>query len=256
MMNADDEPQSKTNLANNSLISEAFNLNTSLSGFQPMTVLPPTSNHFRPIHSRTPSSELKETLNTSKSSSSSPLKQSSPSLASQSILANNPSSYFDQKQTIKADNSNLLDSFKVASLPKEININQTQRTDIKPVLSSVLEKPVQVTSPPQIFTPIPTKPAHPILTTTNVVPHLASSASLDTNIQTMTAAGGTATTIGSTLVGATSNNVIQPPIPLPPLAQTSPIQTQHHVLPPPTGVSAPPPSLNSLAGSNPYSGIL
>lgn len=61
MMSPDDEPIQTPDKGQktNNLINEAFNLSASLSNFQPLTVLPPSSNHFQPIHSRTPSTDLK-----------------------------------------------------------------------------------------------------------------------------------------------------------------------------------------------------
>lgn len=62
MMSPDDEPQIQPskNIKNN-LINEAFNLNSNFTGLQPLTVLPPSSSHFKPItHSRTPSMEIKD----------------------------------------------------------------------------------------------------------------------------------------------------------------------------------------------------
>ena len=69
----------------NSLINEAFNLNTNFTNIQPLTVLPPSINHFQPIsHSRTPSMEVKDLVT---------LKPATNLFPGQ---AKTPSSYFDQ----------------------------------------------------------------------------------------------------------------------------------------------------------------
>lgn len=93
MMSADDDPQPlKTVPSKNNLINEAFNLNTNFAGIQPLTVLPPTTNHFQPIsHSRTPSMEIKDLKLTA-------LKPP-PTNPFQNTQSNTPNSFFDQPTT-------------------------------------------------------------------------------------------------------------------------------------------------------------
>lgn len=75
----------------NNLINEAFNLNSNLTGIQPLKVLPPSDNHFQPIsgHSRTPSVEIRDLkLNA--------LKPPPVNLFQGNTQSKTPNSFFDQ----------------------------------------------------------------------------------------------------------------------------------------------------------------
>jgi len=105
-------------------------LSASFSASNTLTVLPPTSNHFQPIHSRTPSAEIKPP----------PLPPS---------LLSNPSSFFDQQiinttttTTSNNNNTNIMQAFQQPLL------NNTEI--MKPVEAASLFAPVIPTKQPQV----------------------------------------------------------------------------------------------------------
>jgi len=119
----------------NILINEAFSL-SSLSNFQQLTVLPPTANHFQPIHSRTPSTEIKEVPKIFDT------KQSNVSLNNINNMSDNllsAGSFFDQP--VKPFNS----------LAPSLANTAFNPVETKPAEANML-------SSSSLFTPVPSKP--------------------------------------------------------------------------------------------------
>ena len=120
-------------------------------------VLPPSSNHFQPIHSRTPSAEVKDiSANMFKLPPQIPLTQNFPNLTPTNLSNNSAASFFDQK-----NGSSLTNIF---APPNTATVQQNTNN-----LSA--ENKIQNVSLPTlpIHAPIPTKPPSqfPGLTTSN-----------------------------------------------------------------------------------------
>jgi hypothetical protein len=165
MMSAVDEPQLvgnntesnqgglSTNPTNaNSLINDAFNINSNSQTL----IMPPSSNHFQPIHSRTPSSDA-----AAATVSNIFTKQASlpPNLQTLSINKSPSSaSFFEQKQI--APPIMLKKDFNNPSLikpPQHIHVSPPNLIPIPQSSSALLQNPLGP-SPPQLHTPIPTRP--------------------------------------------------------------------------------------------------
>lgn len=99
-----------------------------MPNFQPLTVLPPSSNHFQPIHSRTPSTDLKP---------NDPKKQTE----SANLSPFNPSLFFEQANKSFSPSTQT----GAASQPTDVNAISSLFT---PVPSKALNSfPIQTNSP-------------------------------------------------------------------------------------------------------------
>jgi hypothetical protein len=206
-------PSSNTN----NLINEAFNLNNNNLAVQPLVVLPPTTqNIFQSSHCRTPSTEIKKTLEITAAALSSPFnKSSSNSPSTQTLFSNANLTNSNSSQNLSSffDNHNLGATINTGFTP-------VTTTPVSPTSHSVLSNSDALKPPPplnssNILTPIATKP---VLTP--------------------------------------ASSVVSPPIQLPPitnnvasiLGNLPPLPVSN--LPPPSQI--PPPS-TSASASNPYS---
>jgi len=136
-------------------------------------VLPPSSNHFQPIHSRTPSAEVKDI--SSNAFKHSPQTSLSQTFTNNLSFNNSPASFFDQKIAPPLSNP----------LPTNTNSSKTISPQINPLVmppnlastENKIQTGVSLVSPPsQLHAPIPTKPLQfPIPTLTPLInPQLAS----------------------------------------------------------------------------------
>jgi hypothetical protein len=124
-------------------------------------VLPPSSNHFQPIHSRTPSTEVKDL--------SSNMFKNSPSQTNTLNFNNSPASFFDQKTLPPPTGTNNL-----KTVSPQINPLVLPPSLIN--IENKVQAPSLIPPPSQLLAPIPTKPLQfPIPTLTPLInPQLAS----------------------------------------------------------------------------------
>ena len=188
----------------NSLINEAFNINSSFNSMQPMIVLPPTSTHSQPIHRRTPSTEIKKADPTSLLDRTSAMASHNQTLPKSGIFST--SSFFDQPNlnattagislfhsSVTEPNSSSLNSSFSSEINKEINSNNSskppsasQTPNIKPPISSSLTSSStknemnNLSNLPQLTTPaanlfnlpaLPALPGIPVIPPLNI-PHV------------------------------------------------------------------------------------
>ena len=131
----------------NSLITEAFNLNANFASIQPLTVLPPTTNHFKPIgtplgHSRTPSAEV-NSLNLT-------ALKPPPANPFMNTAAKTPNSFFDQPNITPTI---LAPPLKLATPePKNSCSEQTVNSQYKAPASMA---PTSSLSQPPVLNPMP-----------------------------------------------------------------------------------------------------
>lgn len=134
----------------NNLINEAFNLNSNFN-VQPLTVLPPSANHFQPItHSRTPSLEVKDLKLTAL--------RPPPTSVGFNQASKTPNSFFDQPnipQNILAPPSKPITKTPepTTEIARKLSAVSLTKPSTSPSVSLVNNSPNPSSMPPTILPP-------------------------------------------------------------------------------------------------------